>query len=266
MRVLRDQVVLITGASRGIGAAIAHAFAQEGCRLMLTARHPERLQHQVEALQARGVDVIGLPADVTRQEQVQRVVERTVATWGRVDILVANAGVYVQKPVVETTVEDLRRALAVNFYGGVHLVLAALPHLLRQRRGHIVLVTSMDAKKGIPPDGPYAAAKAALSAWGDVLRQELRASGIRVTIVFPGRVDTDMVAHLRVPWISAKIPPERVARAIVRAVRRGQVEVIVPWHARLLWWAQAFWPPLADWAVRFFRLSGEPIPKQEEGP
>ncbi len=263
MRNLQGRVVVITGASRGIGAALARAFAREGCRLVLSARHPQRLERMARELARQGVDVQAIPADVTQEGQVRDLVEQALTAWGRLDVVVANAGVYVQKPALATTVEDFRRAMAVNFYGAVYLVLAALPHLVRQGEGHIVLVTSMDAKKGIPPDGPYVAAKAALSAWGDVLRQELRDHGVGVTVVFPGRVDTDMVAHLRVPWISAKIPPERVARAVVRAVRRNQAEVIVPWHARLLWWTQAFFPRLADWAVRLLRLSGEPISPQE---
>ncbi len=83
--------------------------------------------------------------------------------------------------------------------------------------------------------------------------------------MFPGRVDTDMVAHLQVPWISAKMPPETVARAILYAVRWNRAEVIVPWHARLLWWTQVFFPRVADWAVRWLRLSGDPIsPSWEE--
>jgi short-subunit dehydrogenase len=125
-----------------------------------------------------------------------------------------------------------------------------------QGSGHIVLVSSMDGKKGVPPDAPYVVAKFALAGFGDVLRQELHGTGVDVTTVFPGRVDTPLIATLKVPWISAKIPPEAVARAIVTAIRRRQAEVIVPFRARLLLWANALSPRLGDWAVRTFRLEG----------
>ncbi len=268
MRSLRGRVVLITGGSRGIGAATAGLFARHGARVLISARREEPLyQTALRLREETGQDVRAVLADVRRPEEVRRLVETALATWGRLDVVVANAGVYVQVPVRETTLGDFHRAFAVNFYGAVAVVLEALPHLLAQGEGHIVLVTSMDAKKGIPPDGPYVAAKAALSAWGDVLRQELHGTGVGVSIVFPGRVDTDMVAHLRVPWISAKMPPQKVAQAILDAVRGNRAEVIVPWHARLLGWTQAFFPRLADWAVRWLRLSGEPLSAvQEEGP
>ncbi len=259
MRNLQGKIVLITGASRGIGAATARAFAREGARVVLSARNREALEAVAQAIREEtGRETLVLPADVSREEDLRDLVRDTLQAWGRLDVVVANAGVYVQAPVRETTREHFQRAFAVNFYGGALLVLEALPHLLSQGEGHIVLVTSMDAKKGIPPDGPYVAAKAALSLWGDVLRQELRGTGVGVSIVFPGRVDTDMVAHLRVPWISAKMPPEKVARAIVRAVKKRRAEVIVPWQARLFWWAQVFSPSLADAIVRWFRLSGWP--------
>jgi short-subunit dehydrogenase len=114
----------------------------------------------------------------------------------------------------------------------------------------------MDARKGIPPDAPYVAAKFALSGFGDVLRQELRGTGVSVSIIYPGRVDTPMIENLRVPWISAKIPAEAVARAILRAVRRRQPEVILPAQSKLLVYLNTISPALADWAVRWFHLEG----------
>ncbi len=267
MRLTSDDVVLITGASRGIGAATARAFARRGVRLLLTARNAERLEAVARELRERTQSPVHtLTADLAQRDAVQDLAQRALQVWNRVDVLVANAGVYVQVPVAETTLAHFDQAFAVNFYAAAGLVLALLPHMRSRGRGHIVLVTSMDAKKGIPPDGPYVAAKAALSAWGDVLRQELHGTGIGVSIVFPGRVDTDMVAHLRVPWISAKMPPETVARAIVRAVLRNRAEVIVPWHARLLWWLQVFAPTMADRVVRWLHLSGWPNPRVEDAP
>lgn len=119
-----------------------------------------------------------------------------------------------------------------------------------------VVYNSWLARAGNPLDAPYEAAKFALAGFGEVLRQELYGSGVHVTTVFPGRVDTPMSAMLQVPWISAKIPPEAVARAIVRALHRGQAEVIVPLRARSLVYLNTFSPRLGDWIVCLFYLEG----------
>ncbi len=256
------QVVIITGASSGIGRATALALAREGARLALAARRRPALEAVAQEVQTLGGEALVVPTDVTDQAQVQRLVQQTLDHWGQVDILIANAGAYIRKPVRELTVADVERSMAVNFYGALYAVLAVLPHMLERGRGHIVLVTSMDGKKGIPPDAPYVAAKFALSGFGDVLRQELHGTGVGVTTVFPGRVDTPLIQNLKVPWISAKIPPEHVARAILRGIRRRQPEVIVPWQARLLIYAHVLSPRFADWAVRFFHLEGWEEPEE----
>ncbi len=256
MRDLEGKVAIVTGASGGIGKATALALAQAGMHVALAARRAEALQAVAAQIEALGRQALVVPTDVTVREQVEALVARTLAHFGRLDVVVANAGYYFRSPIRDLTLETLERSLAVNFYGGVYLVLAALPHLLTQNSGQIVLVTSMDGKKGLPPDAPYVAAKFALSGFGDVLRQELHGTGVGATVVFPGRVDTPMIDNLQVPWISAKIPPEKVGRAIVKAIQKNQAEVIVPFQARLLYWAQCWAPRLADWAVRVFHLAG----------
>lgn len=252
----RDRVAIITGASSGIGKATALALARLGARVVLAARRAEALHEVARAVEASGGKALVVLTDVTDQQQVERLVQKTLDTWQQVDIFIANAGAYIRKPVRELTVADVERSIAVNFYGALYGVLAVLPHMLARGQGHIVLVSSMDGKKGIPPDTPYVVAKFALAGLGDVLRQELHGTGVSVTTVFPGRVDTPLIANLRVPWISAKIPPEAVARAIVRAIERRSPEVIVPWRARLLIYAHVLSPRFADWAVRFFHLEG----------
>ncbi|NPA26334.1 MAG: SDR family NAD(P)-dependent oxidoreductase [Chloroflexi bacterium] len=259
MRDLEGRVAIISGGSSGIGAALARAFARERVRVALLARREGPLRALAQELAAQGVEVLPIPTDVTQEEAVQAAVDRTVDRWGRLDIVVANAGQYVRKPVTAWTVEDFQRSCAVNFYGALHLVLAALPVLRRQREGHIVLMSSLDAKKGLPLDGPYVAAKYALSGIGGVMRQELRDEGIDVTVVYPGRVDTPMIANLKVPWISPKLPPEKVARAVLKAIRKRKAEVIVPWTGYLLY-LDLLAPRLADYLVKKLGLSGEPHP------
>ncbi len=253
---MRGKVAIVTGASSGIGRAIALALADQGARVSLAARTASALEEVAGQVRTRGQEALVVPTDVTRQEQVERLVEETSARWERVDILVANAGAYVRTPVTELTVADVERSMAVNFYGALYAVLAVQPRMLDQRNGHIVLISSMDGKKGLPLDGPYVAAKFALGGLGEVFRQELHGTGVRVTTVFPGRVDTPLIDDLEVPRISAKISPEAVARATVRAIQRNRAEVIVPFQARALYYLDTFCPRLGDWVVRMFRLEG----------
>ncbi|MSP14817.1 MAG: SDR family NAD(P)-dependent oxidoreductase [Chloroflexi bacterium] len=253
---LRDKIAIVTGASRGIGEATVLALAREGAHVALAARTAPDLERIAAEVHLAGREALPVVTDVTEAEQVQNLVNQTLERWKRVDILVANAGLYVRRPVAQVTVEDVEQAMAVNFYGALHVIRAVLPAMLAQRRGHIVLVTSMDGKKGIPPDAPYVAAKFALSGFADVARQELRPAGVHVTTVFPGRVDTAMIADLKVPWISAKIPPQQVAHSIVKALIHPQPEVVVPRLALALIYLNTLSPHLGDWFVRTFRLEG----------
>ncbi|HXF64866.1 MAG TPA: SDR family NAD(P)-dependent oxidoreductase [Caldilineaceae bacterium] len=253
---LSNRVAIVTGASSGIGRATAIALAQAGARVVLAARREEALREAGQEIRAFGGEALLIPTDVTHQEEAARLVQTALATWGRVDILIANAGQYVRGRVAALEVADIERSMAVNFYGALYAILAVLPSMLAQRSGHLVLVSSMDAKKGLPSDAPYVAAKSALSGFGEVLRQELYGSGVALTIIFPGRVATPMISHLKVPWISAPIPADAVAQSIVRAIQRGQPEVIIPPLARALVLINTLSPRAGDWLVRLFHLEG----------
>jgi NADP-dependent 3-hydroxy acid dehydrogenase YdfG len=244
--VTAERVALVTGASSGIGAAIAQALAADGYAVALVARRGDRLERLAADLRARGAAVAVEVCDVTDAAAVDRLVRRTLARWGRLDVVVANAGSYVRRPADQITRADFESSFAVNFWGAFHVVQSALPHLLARGAGHLVLMTSFDARKALPHDGAYAAAKAALASYAGALRQTVRGRGVHVCTLFPGRVDTPMCDGLEVPAISAKIPAARVARA----------EVIVPWHCRLLLWADTLSPALGDWFVRVLGLDG----------
>jgi len=254
---LREKAAVITGASSGIGRALALEMAAAGARLALAARRIELLDAVAAQVRALGCEAITVQTDVTRQEDIDRLINETLERWGRIDILVANAGQYLRAPLHDLTLANLERSMDINFYGAVRPILAALPAMRRQGSGHFVLMSTVDAKKPVPPDIPYAAAKYALSGFGDLLRQELHGSGIHVTMVFPGRVDTPMIEWLEVPAISAKISAEAAARATMKGIQRRKAEVILPPQARLLVYLNVFAPRLADWGVRFFRLHGE---------
>lgn len=253
---LLDKVAIITGASSGIGRATALALASEGARVALASRRVVELEEVARQGQAQGAEAMAVPTDVTQRNEVEQLVQKVLARWERVDILVANAGEYVRSPVTVLSVAELERSMAVNFYGSVYPALAVLPHMLAQGSGHLVFVTSIDGKKGIPPDAPYVSAKFALSGFAEVLRQELHGTGVYATTVFPGRVDTPMVDALRFPWISPKIPADAVARAIVRGILRCSPEVIIPFRARLFVYANTLSPRLGDWIARLSHLDG----------
>jgi len=255
---LAGKVAIITGASSGIGRETARALGREGARLVLASRRLDRLRSLEAELRADGVQALVVQTDVTRGEEIDRLVDQTLARWRRIDLVVASAGTILRRPLAETTIADYERVMSVNFYGVVRLVLRVLPLMLAQRSGHLVVVSSVDGKKGLPPEGVYVSSKFALTGFCDILRQELRGTGVRLTTVLPGRVDTPMIAALRVPWISAKIPAALVARAIVRGIRRRRAEMVVPFlRPKLLIVLASLWAPLGDWLVRLFKLGGE---------
>ena len=253
---LRDKVAIVTGASSGIGRETALALAKQGACVALAARRESSLLELADEIKRLGKKALVLTTDVTRQEQVEAMTQAVLTQWGRVDILVSNAGEYIQGPIIDLEPTDLQRSLDVNYFGGVYCIKAVLPHMLAQKSGHIVTVTSMDGKIGLPPDAPYVSAKFALTGFCEVLRQEVSDHGIAVTNVLPGRVDTAMIEHLRFSWVSPKISPERVALSIIDAIRRRKPIVIVPPQAKLLYYINVFAPKLSDRLSRFFRLQG----------
>jgi NAD(P)-dependent dehydrogenase (short-subunit alcohol dehydrogenase family) len=195
---------------------------------------------------------VGDPADAAR------LVEETVDRFGRIDIVVASAAQYIRGPAVSRTLADFETSFQVNFFGTLSVVYTALPHMLKAHHGMIVAVSSVDGKKGLPLDAPYVASKFALTGFMDVLRQELHGTGVNALTVLPGRVDTPMIANLTVPVVSRKISSSRVARLIVRYVRKGVgTEVIVPFLGpSFLLWTQSVSPRLADLLVRMLKLEG----------
>lgn len=251
-----NKVAVVTGASSGIGRAIALALAQEGARLVLAARRREALEEVAAEIERLGRKALVVQTDVTEDKQVGRLIEATVECFGRIDIVIANAGVYYRGEIAGLTPDVFQKSMDVNFMGAVRPILAALPYLYAQNSGHIVLMCSMDGKKGIRTDGPYVAAKYAMAGFGDVLRQELRGTGIDVSIVFPGRVDTPMIENISVPRISQPVSAETVARAVLGAIRHRRAEVVVPFRARFLQYAHLVSPRLSDWAIQFLRLEG----------
>jgi short-subunit dehydrogenase len=253
----KDKVIIITGASGGIGRAAALAFALCSAKVVLAARNEEKLEALSREIRQQGGEALAIKTDICSFSATQRMARETILKWGQIDIVIANAGRYVQDAPGEVDLGAYERSMAVNFMGTLHAVKSVLPEMLRRGLGHIIIVNSLDAKKGIVGDGPYVAAKAALDGFGDVLRQELKGKGIHITAIYPGRVDTAMIRHIEVPWISQKMSPEKVVRAIMKGVRRGKAAVVVPWAFFLLAPLNNMFPRLMDRAYRVLKIEGK---------
>ncbi|MBC8163929.1 MAG: SDR family oxidoreductase [Roseiflexaceae bacterium] len=219
---LTQKVVLITGASSGIGAAAARAFAAAGAHLVLAARDRARLNELARGLPGR---VLAVPTDITDPQQTAALVQRAVGEFGRLDVLVNNAGVGLAAPVATLTAGDLRAALEVNLLGPLALTQTALP-FLRRRRGQVIFVSSVVGLRALPYLGGYAATKAALDRLSESLRVELADTGVAVTLLRPGTTSTGFSTRRlgqgneRRKLNSQAATPEQVAAALVRATHQ----------------------------------------------
>jgi short-subunit dehydrogenase len=245
---LRGRVAVVTGASSGIGAATAIACGREGMRVALAARRADLLERVAGAVRAAGGEARAVPTDVRDEAAVRALVDSTVAAWGRLDALVNNAGIGLVAPAAGTTAADYEALMRVNFFGAVHGVVAALPHMHRQGSGHIVNVASVVGKRASPFRAAYAASKFALVGLSEALRMELRGAGIHVTTVCPVGTATGFQAAEGnpAPGGGPVQSAEHVARAILRALRRPRAEVHPYLPARLLFLMNDVAPGLVD--------------------
>jgi NAD(P)-dependent dehydrogenase (short-subunit alcohol dehydrogenase family) len=261
---LRGAVVAITGASSGIGREAALAFAREGARLAICARRSERLEAVAEALRAGGVECLAMQIDVADEAQVQRFIAATLGRFGRLDVLVNNAGYGVRGRVEDTPAADYERLMRVNYLGTVYGCRAAVPILRRQGRGVIINVSSIVGHRSLPGGAAYAATKAAQISLTESLRAELLGSGVRACSVHPIGTATEFaeVAERMSPGRSGgPVGPQQtvgdVARAIVRAARRPRPEVYPYPLSRAVTWTNALLPGLMDWVwARAARRAG----------
>ncbi len=188
---IRDKMVLITGASAGIGLATAHRFAVAGAKLALVARSADALTHLAEELQRQGGDAVALPADVSDPKQVQQVIEETVRHFGRLDVVINNAGQAAAGTIADLDPDDFRKILDLNVFGPLAAMQAVITIMREQGGGLIINVSSMVSKMHIPGLAAYAATKAALNMLSDTARVELASEHIRVITVYPRVTATD---------------------------------------------------------------------------
>jgi short-subunit dehydrogenase len=239
---LTGEVALVTGASRGLGLLLATELAQRGCRLLICARDQAELDRAAERLRATGAAVATVTCDITREESVALLMDRAREHYGRLDILISNAGIIRVGPVESTTPADFEEALAVMAVAPARLALAALPLMRAQGHGRIVTITSLGGKLAVPHLMPYSMAKFAAVGFSDGLRAELGRGPVTVTTVVPGLMRTGSHVNAEFAgrrdqeftWFSlgASLPlvsmdAERAARQIVAGVAQRRAEVFL---------------------------------------
>ncbi|MBX3054532.1 MAG: SDR family NAD(P)-dependent oxidoreductase [Caldilineaceae bacterium] len=262
MKELRGRVALVTGASRGIGAAIATALAAEGCDVALAARSTEALASLSTTLgQQYGVKTLALPTDLSDERQVEEMVQKTMAAFGRIDILVNNAGAGIYGDMAALCSANLRATFDLNFFAPIAAMHAAVPHMAAQGDGVIVNIGSIVGKFPQPLGGGYSASKYALHGASGAARAELKSDNIAVVLVCPGLTDTEFAAHSRVsvPGVEDMqgerhaplrgVPPQRVARRVVKAIRRREREVYITLFDRLVVLGAQLFPGFFAWGL-----------------
>jgi NAD(P)-dependent dehydrogenase (short-subunit alcohol dehydrogenase family) len=245
---LEGKVVILTGGSRGLGLVLARKLADAGARLAICARDRDELDRAAAELRARGADVLAVPCDVTARLEVEWLVSETIARFGRVDVLVNNAGTIQVGPMEVMTLEDYDAAMKTHFWGPLYTISAVLPGMRERRGGRIVNISSIGGKIAVPHMLPYSASKFALVGLSSGLRAELARDNVVVTTVCPGLMRTGSPRNAlfkgqhraEYAWfaISDSLPAtsmsaERAAERIVTAIRRGEAEVVLSLQAQL---------------------------------
>jgi NAD(P)-dependent dehydrogenase (short-subunit alcohol dehydrogenase family) len=261
---LSEQVVLVTGASSGLGRAVARAAGRRGAKVVVTARGVEGLEACVREIEASGSEAHAVPADCAVQDEVAQVVEQAVDRFGRIDTYVANAIVTVYAETYRYEAAELRRIMDVNFFGQVFGYWAALPHL-RETSGTFVSVQSALAYRGIPLQGGYCASKAALRNFFESARVELAHAGfgVDVSVVHPAAINTPQFDRDRQKIGKQPQPvppiyqPEPFAEAVLHCCEHPVRELPVGWGAQKLMWGQKLSPRAGDLVLRLTGWRGQ---------
>lgn len=251
-----SRVVAITGASAGIGEACALRLARGGAAVAISARRADRLASVASRITSAGGRAMAVPGDVTSEADVQALVARTVETFGRLDVMIANAGAGYHGTIEDTPVDVARRLMDVNFIGTFIAARAALPVFRRQGSGHLVIVSSIVGRRGVAGTGAYGATKAAQAGFAESLRAELAGTGIHVTTIFPVSTRTEFHEAIRrdYGYAVAGLGPTQeagdVAEAIARALVTPRPEVYPHAGSRALAIAAVVAPALTDRLVQ----------------
>src|SRR5215831_10943019 len=262
---LRDKVVLITGGSRGLGLVLARHICAQGGNVTLIARDPDELARAKADLVPRGGMVLTIQCDLFDAAQIKAAVRQIIDRFGKIDILINNAGIIQVGPLEHMTREDFERAMQLHFWAPYELISQIVPEMRTWGGGRIVNISSIGGKVAVPHFGPYSASKFALTGFSDAIRAELARDNIRVTTVAPGLMRTGSHVNAKFKgkhdaefaWFSASagaplisMDADRAARKILAACRRGQPSLTLSFTARGAIVGNAFFPNLTGYAMR----------------
>ena len=256
---LHGRVIAITGASAGIGRATAVRLARDGASIAICARRESKLREAAAEIIAAGGQALPVVADVTRADDMARLVAAAVERFGRLDVMICNAGFGIAGAIDDITPDQMRSLIDVNYMGTYHAAHAALPVFRRQGSGHLIVVSSIVGKRGVPTMAAYSATKFAQVGMAECLRAEVSGSNIHVSVVFPVSTESeffDVMAQATGTPVERTFGPRQeasaVADAIARAIARPVPEVYPHWKSRALVWLNTIAPGICDRVVRRF--------------
>ena len=266
-----QRVAIVTGASSGIGWHIARQFARKGHSVVLGARRQDRLEELARHCRQEGAAALVVPTDVADRSQVFALVDAAVDEFGRLDVMVNNAGYGLYSAVADIDDNDMRHMMDVNFHGLLAGCQAAARVMIPQGRGHIFNISSVLGKRGSPMHGAYCASKHAVNGLSDSLRVELAPCGVRVTCVCPGMTETDFFvkypggeqASSAFATLRTRMSPEKVARKVVAAEGRNVPEMVLTAGGKTLVAIASLSPRLADWMMERYRRAVTRPPQEE---
>ncbi len=251
---MKNLVVIVTGASSGIGEATARQLAKHGCRLILAARRLDRLNKIAEEIKARGGIALPVETDLTEIAQIHRMVDAGLTEFGQIDVLFNNAGIGRLNWLEELDpIKDIENQVKVNLLGAVQTTRAVLPSMVTRQRGHIINMASMSGFVGTPTYTIYAASKFGMRGFSEALRREVGGLGIDVSVIYPGGVNTDFSEHvgyhrrtgIATPsWLRLSV--QDVAQAVWDIIRRPKKTVIIPPLMRPVMWLNFAFPGIVD--------------------
>jgi short-subunit dehydrogenase len=255
---LRGSTALVTGASAGIGLAVARRLAQSGANLVLAARRPELLEEAAASLRSLGVKAIAVPTDVSHREALEALVQRAVGEFSTIDVLVNNAGVEAFRPYEELPLERIADTIAVNLTSALMLTRLVIPHMLKAGRGHVVNMASTAGKFGPAYGATYGTTKSGLINFSQALRAEYHGRGISASAICPGFTEQGGIydrmreqSGRKAPFFVGSTTAEHVAEAVIRAIQRDKAELIVNWPPlRPLTVLAALFPTLGGALIR----------------
>jgi NADP-dependent 3-hydroxy acid dehydrogenase YdfG len=248
-------VIVITGASSGIGEATARLFGRNGYRVVLAARRLDRLEALEAEIESAGGEALPVETDVSSSTSIQEMVDKTLATYGQIDILFNNAGFGRTKWLEELDPEkDIAGQIQVNLTGVIQATRAVLPHMIARKSGHIINMGSQAAFVGTPTYTVYAATKFGLRGFSEALRREVGVWGIKVSVIYPGNVSTEFGQHTeakRKTGITTpkalRLTPEQVAEAVLAAASHPVRGRLIPGISRVAIWFATSFPGINDW-------------------